>query len=771
MKKNYYLMLFILINLSIYSQKTIENPKFTAATSSFIKITQIELQDSVTKISLEVKLFPQWWIGVSTDKTFIQYSSGGEKIYVKRAEGLILNEKNWLYENGMISYSLYFPPINKDIKKIDFIQSDWQIYELNLSGDKDYSLVPEQIIGNWLKTDGSNEWVYGFFKDKIIYKSKVWTNVSINNKGKNYVIILTDGLHKETIFLKLRKKDLLIGSESNNLELYSRSRTNKDDFIIKNDQEYSMPIFKPDTAILKGVLSEYHPKMGTTGMIYVKDVFTQEQHSHLVEINKDGSFELKVYLIHPQMVYMSIFNIKDFVLLEPGETTFQYINMQEFSSVYEDTDSFINREKKSLFMGNLAQVHSDLLILDTINYFSYDKAEKEMAKMDGEQYKAYCLSIMNKEQAALSHVAEKNTISKKALQLKQMQIKFKTQYNILDFNRIKEYTNKDVNNSLGTLNKNKLEYVEFGPEYYDFLDIDEINNPLSVVSPEYSRLINKMKFSERVRPNLNIVSYRLQMKEFNPITQKDTTYVIDSTYFVHPKTKEKILVDESFDIEKYSQDNMRTYFGLDKGFATDIMYSQSVFEKMIEANKPLTKDEKDNLRNLLSDSLVVDYLIQQSDILERKITEISEANKHKTGYVVNDTPETSGDKLFDAIIGRYKGKLIFVDFWATWCGPCRHGIEAIKPLKEELKNANIEFVYITNTSSPEDTWNLMIPTIKGQHYRLKSDEWNYLAAKFNIIGIPHYVLVDENGVVVNDNVRVASSNDMLRNLFQQYLNK
>lgn len=153
--------------------------------------------------------------------------------------------------------------------------------------------------------------------------------------------------------------------------------------------------------------------------------------------------------------------------------------------------------------------------------------------------------------------------------------------------------------------------------------------------------------------------------------------------------------------------------------------------------------------------------------IERK--EKIEENKTKTGYVINDTPEVKSDKIFDAIISKYKGKLVFVDFWATWCSPCRSGIEKIKPLKEELKNKKIAFVYITNPSSPEELWNMMVPDIHGEHYRLKQDEWNYLSAKFNISGIPRYILIDKDGSVINDNVRFYNSLEDLNKLIMKHL--
>jgi thiol-disulfide isomerase/thioredoxin len=118
---------------------------------------------------------------------------------------------------------------------------------------------------------------------------------------------------------------------------------------------------------------------------------------------------------------------------------------------------------------------------------------------------------------------------------------------------------------------------------------------------------------------------------------------------------------------------------------------------------------------------------------------------------------------------KYKGNVVFVDFWATWCGPCRSGMQTMKPLKEELKNEKIKFVYLTYPSSPKTTWETMIPDIDGEHYYLTQDEWNTIASRFKVSGIPHYVLVDKSGKVVNEKVYLTSSNVELKKLFEPYL--
>ena len=153
---------------------------------------------------------------------------------------------------------------------------------------------------------------------------------------------------------------------------------------------------------------------------------------------------------------------------------------------------------------------------------------------------------------------------------------------------------------------------------------------------------------------------------------------------------------------------------------------------------------------------IVDDITCQNFIKRRIINKMAEPLK------VNTIDELANKKFigetFTEIKNKCKGKVIYFDIWGTWCGGCVNALPHTNKLYHELKNEDIQFVYIC-LMSKENDWERIIKKyeLQGLHYLFEKDEYEEMGDLLNTYGIPRYVIVDKNGNIVDDNAKSPHS--------------
>lgn len=155
--------------------------------------------------------------------------------------------------------------------------------------------------------------------------------------------------------------------------------------------------------------------------------------------------------------------------------------------------------------------------------------------------------------------------------------------------------------------------------------------------------------------------------------------------------------------------------------------------------KPLTQAQL-----LTLDSIAQPEIKEALEIRNKSVMKALAESAMKTGYTVCELDESvAADSLLAVITRPYRGKVVLVDMWNTWCGPCMRAMQSLKPVKEELKD--VVYIYVADQSSPEGKWKITIPDIHGIHYRITNEQSAALGKLYDYPGIPTYFVIDREG--------------------------
>lgn len=110
-----------------------------------------------------------------------------------------------------------------------------------------------------------------------------------------------------------------------------------------------------------------------------------------------------------------------------------------------------------------------------------------------------------------------------------------------------------------------------------------------------------------------------------------------------------------------------------------------------------------------------------------------------------------------------KGKYVYIDVWATWCGPCKAEIPFLKEVEKAYHGKNIEFVSISiDEAKAHDAWKQMIEEKEMGGIQLFADkDWkSEFVQAYKINGIPRFILIDPQGNIISPDAPRPSSNDL-----------
>lgn len=185
-------------------------------------------------------------------------------------------------------------------------------------------------------------------------------------------------------------------------------------------------------------------------------------------------------------------------------------------------------------------------------------------------------------------------------------------------------------------------------------------------------------------------------------------------------------------------------------------------------NKLIAEKNKADLAKLETSKMDPNFVTLQKKNIEMSSAGIQQYYKQaQANNKLNNTVSPSFDyvnyKGGKTKLEDFKGKYVYIDVWATWCGPCRAEIPFLKEIEKKYHDKNIVFTSISVDKSKDfEKWKTMVKEKELGGVQVFADnDWNSDFIKaFSINSIPRFILIDPSGKVVKADASRPSSPEL-----------
>jgi thiol-disulfide isomerase/thioredoxin len=334
-------------------------------------------------------------------------------------------------------------------------------------------------------------------------------------------------------------------------------------------------------------------------------------------------------------------------------------------------------------------------------------------------------------------------------------------------------------------------YLNFAPLFAAEINDTELSEEafLALSDSLYNANLSELEkaglsktFNELERERLKYFSYSTlpSYPYFHRRLTMDTTYSASSVYWeklngllvIEPSQLQykeyRSFISEAADrisIDKYP--GIRTIDALVKYVESDV--TEPLIAEFLINNKIFKMMEQRGLASL-SDSDIEAFrrfvktpeLIDSFETLYDKWNNISEGSPSPNFNAI----DVNGNKFS---LADFSGKYLYIDVWATWCGPCRIEIPHMKELEERYHGKDITFVSISCDADLEAWKSRVNEGMTG--VQLHFDEGDNFMDDYIITGIPRFILLDREGKIISSDMSRPSDQETavkLDQLFKKY---
>ncbi len=310
--------------------------------------------------------------------------------------------------------------------------------------------------------------------------------------------------------------------------------------------------------------------------------------------------------------------------------------------------------------------------------------------------------------------------------------------------------------------KQKLELTKDALAQYDFDDDVKSYVMCNALYSFANNLIRYDRANKYSPERFNLLTHEI-FDIYNPCGAQSYMYAVHIVNLLNDfmisnsTTREEVFKDEQ-DITKLSQLFLTNILEQPKSLMRDIFLAQltNMLQGSLDEVNDVCKEQLLSIDNYYNAKFLEFYVLpklQPQPLDSPKTLQENSSIKSEVKYINKDyqVEGIASVDIMDYIIEKYSGKVIYIDVWATWCGPCILEMKYAKKLHAMYKsNEDVVFVNICLSSKFEE-WTKSIEenAIDGENYFIQSDDVaKMIMSTYNLPGYPSFLLINNEGEVV-----------------------
>lgn len=734
------------------------------ANTPYVSVAKVVMYDDRTEMTLHIDFVKGQWIRIAPN-TMLQ--AGGKDYMVKKATVLTLGESYVLTEDTL-NFVLTFEPLPMTTKKFELVEPHgWLVTNIRSTND-----LPDGITDTYWRNDATGDWFIGFAPKHVIYNNKVLDIINQMEVKDAYTLMLSDGT---TINVSKMKKGLRTITVGNDKPIMCSPITNAvlPDYPMKDtrtgfvDNGYN----PTDSVTIIGWLKDMPEQAWQQGREFSVDyqnIMNNRQENAYTKMDSLGRFSFKMPLLNSTEVFIDWRRTTVNSFLEPGKT---YFFLYDFKT------------GQKLWMGDDVRVQNELLALPRSHAeapIPYDNKDVDLMVYRKEADNARQMQMDFLRALLQSHPM-----------MSQRYIDYMT-----DYFRMKEGRNLMQARFSGMNRAVPQEYMDYvGREFWQkapkpytlYRDFVTMNNDFlgqnTMTKKQEDVTVLLQRFEKEGKVTLTTDEKRYMEEYPERVKQLDADVKAAKT-----DEERKKIIDAYNNSEMVATLNslLQRNAGLLNSYTIrqvldvadsvgcdqtlrDIILAQRICQQIDMMRQPADSVTMAFAEQQIKMPAVLNIINNLNDkyytILHR---DISKSSSLKSADDVANMSD--GEKILRRIIEPYKGKIILLDVWGTWCAPCKEALSHSAEEYERLKDFDIVFLYLAN-NSPDEAWKSVIKEydILGDnisHYNLPADQQSAVEHFLGISAFPTYKLIDRNGTILDVNANPRNLETLVQLLEQ-----